>query len=146
MTAAIVESSGAHQTLRIEIEPDAGFDSEWSVTLDAGYLKARHGFFSGEDPTILIAFFEDLSSAWKGWKGSKSVEIGHEFRLDATHDGRSEVSIAVTLGTAWFEQQTRLDRIPGRRREARAGFLARASIAFDAEAIDRATQEIRKLQ
>jgi hypothetical protein len=46
----------------------------------------------------LDSFFAGLASSWQGWEGVRHWEaLEHEMAIDAWHDGRANVKVAVTV-------------------------------------------------
>jgi hypothetical protein len=54
--------------------------------------------FEGLSPENLRQFLVGLAGDWQGWPGVRSwTSMGREMSLEATHDGRAHVRIAITL-------------------------------------------------
>lgn len=55
----------------------------------------------------LARFLTGLASDWRGWEGTRHWQaMGHEMEIDARHDGRATVTLAVTVrrpARAWAD-------------------------------------------
>jgi hypothetical protein len=70
----------------VEVRAD-GMAARSTATLSAVYEKVD-----------LAVFFAGLASDWRGWKGERRWEaLEQEMAIDAWHDGRAYVMVAVTL-------------------------------------------------
>ena len=65
-----------------------------------------HGLTASTNATLmaglghddLSSFFFGLAADWRGWEGSRKWEaLEHEMAIEAWHDGRANVIVAVTL-------------------------------------------------
>ncbi|SEG49223.1 hypothetical protein SAMN04489712_105521 [Thermomonospora echinospora] len=65
---------------------------------DEGLTASGHATFEGRTPENLQDFLLGLAKDWRGWPGVRSwTSMDGEMTLEAGHDGRAYVSIAVTL-------------------------------------------------
>ncbi len=70
----------------VEIRAD-GLAARTTVTIDIDQGQAD-----------LDSFFTALASSWRGWEGVRHWEaLEHEMAIDAWHDGRANVKVAVTV-------------------------------------------------
>jgi hypothetical protein len=70
----------------VEIRAD-GITARTTATLSATF-----------DKVDLAEFVAGLASDWRGWKGKRRWEaLEHEMAIEAWHDGRSNVMLAVTV-------------------------------------------------
>ncbi|MFE3457833.1 DUF6228 family protein [Nocardiopsis aegyptia] len=68
---------------------------------DAGITAHGPAAFDGDTPENLRDFLVALARDWRGWKGARSwTSMGDEMTVEARHNGRSHVSLAVTLRRA----------------------------------------------
>ena len=59
-------------------------------------LTAGRSVYAGysEGFGLLAAFFAELATDWRGWKGERTYEsIEHDFRIVATHDGHVRLKV-----------------------------------------------------
>jgi Family of unknown function (DUF6228) len=76
---------GYIRTARVEIRAD-GLTAETTATLHSA--GDRH----------LAGFFEELAADWRGWAGERHWRtLEGEMAIQAWHDGRAHVMIAVTI-------------------------------------------------
>jgi hypothetical protein len=103
-----------------------------TVEIRADDLAARTGAFlySGQRPD-LAGFFSDLAADWRGWAGKRRwASLEGEMAIEAWHDGRAHVMVAVTLR-------------PARRAHAQDAWAAR--VVFTLEAGEQMTAVAREL-
>jgi Family of unknown function (DUF6228) len=68
---------------------------------DDGIAASGWATFDGQAPQTLRDFLTGLGEEWRGWPGTRTwTSMEHEMTVNATHDGRGHVRIAVTLRRA----------------------------------------------
>ncbi|RKS06569.1 hypothetical protein DFP74_2207 [Nocardiopsis sp. Huas11] len=68
---------------------------------DDGIAARGQAAFDGRGPENLRDFLVALEKHWRGWRGARSwTSVGEEMTVEAHHDGRGYVSLAVTLRRA----------------------------------------------
>jgi uncharacterized protein DUF6228 len=104
-----------------------GLSASVPVRLAAGYPTVG----SGRD---LVEFFRSMARDWSGWEGTRTWEsLGHELRLECTHDNKAQVQVAV------FLSRRRIGQDPARWR-------AHATLELDAgSGLERAAEAIAEL-
>ena len=66
--------------------------------VDSGLSARGVCDLQGQGAGDLTSFLVGLGDAWRGWTGAKSwTSLGEELAVEATHDGRALVTMAVTL-------------------------------------------------
>jgi hypothetical protein len=80
-----------------------GYIQEAEVELRADGLTARTAvvLLGRSGNADLDSFFATLVADWRGWEGERHWEaLEHQMSVDAWHDGRANVNLAVTLRRA----------------------------------------------
>lgn len=74
-----------------------------SLALRANHLTANATAeleLWGGGAAELVAYFEDVAAAWRGWTGAKEwSDDGRNVALSATHDGIGAIEIAVSVSS-----------------------------------------------
>ena len=85
------------------VDPDGdGYTHTVDVELSDDGITARGpAAFSGRTPENLRDFLVALEKDWRGWRGARSwTSMEGEMTVEARHDGRGHVSLAITLRRA----------------------------------------------
>jgi hypothetical protein len=63
-----------------------------------GMVAHTTAFLAFDRPWNLAEFFAELAADWRGWAGERRWRaLGGEMAIEASHDGRAHVLIAVTI-------------------------------------------------
>ncbi|MEV8183770.1 DUF6228 family protein [Specibacter sp. NPDC078692] len=80
----------------IERQTDGSIDSV-IVTVDLKGLHATQRVLTINDFRDLVLFFNDLSTQWRGWTGSKNYEsLEGDLRISARHDGHVSLDFEIS--------------------------------------------------
>ena len=84
---------GYVHTAHVELRAD-GLTAKTSATVDGIKDGSRQD---------LAEFFAELASDWRGWTGERKWRaLEGEMAIEAWHDGRASVMIAVTIKRPWM--------------------------------------------
>jgi hypothetical protein len=92
--------------LRWVIEPPADPDGDGYVRtalvgIQANGLEARTIVTFSDGPWNPARFFAELAADWRGWAGERRWRaLEGEMEIEASHDGRAHVLVAVTVRQA----------------------------------------------
>lgn len=129
-THAVIGDASASATFSVGHRSREGRVEILDVAVRAEDLEASKGVHGGygDGSELLVRFFEDLATSWRGWDGERVYEsIEHDLRIAATHDGH--VRLAIEL--SWQHVD------PGH------GWRAEIAIRLDAgEELTRAAQDL----
>ncbi|RKS06568.1 hypothetical protein DFP74_2206 [Nocardiopsis sp. Huas11] len=68
---------------------------------DCGFTDHGRAAFEGRTSENLREFLVALAQDWRGWQGARSwTSMGQEMTVEAHHNGRSRVSLEITLRRA----------------------------------------------
>ncbi|GAB2515058.1 DUF6228 family protein [Nocardiopsis aegyptia] len=85
------------------VDPEGdGYTHTVEVELSDDGISARgRSAFEGRTPENLRDFLVALAEDWRGWPGTRSwTSLEREMTVEAHHNGRSQVSLAITLRRA----------------------------------------------
>jgi Family of unknown function (DUF6228) len=79
-----------------------GYVREARVEIRADGLAAHTIATLDYSPETLAAFFNQLAADWRGWEGERRWKALEGMAIEARHNGRAHVLVAVTIEHSWY--------------------------------------------